>query len=708
MFAKTTRTLAFPKLVLSLSGLALSLVASLAVFANNWLVIAEPQFVITVLYFVFAFVLGVLPGAWGLMVFVFLVPLSPNLHGQINSLFGFSFQAQANAGIDLAAGFFLGTLFQQILRTRSSSASFTKSNSWQAATKLLPPWPVALGLLVITASAVLAVVRNAWQSAAPISIKGLLFNFQHFRPMGWHDDFFPLAEWIAFALAMAALISVMLKLSRMQSAREKYTAIFLPLMLGIIIAALVGLIQARTGLGLLESSLEFRKDRIGYAAQGFQPDIHSFAAHMLIGVVGLWGYWYAFLRGSYQHRGFSIQRWILVIAMAMAWIGLILSKSRFSFLIAVLAITIGASIYSWKNHRRWFYPLAGGFGLLVVLAFITLFAYSNQSSFWMIHLLSQLQERGFASITAVGGIFGDRPEIFSAAIRMFNSFPLMGLGLGDFFRMSSNSAFSQSALLSVRGGENAHNYFLQTLTETGIVGSLALAFALSAPLWFARRRAPLMPAAIVLFAVLLGNVYAHSLLVRENLILLTILLGLMYSIYQAEDLQESRIENSLSTPTLTLKSIVIIGFCGLLGFGATAEVYRSFTAFPFQYGSACFVPKPLTADGWSSGKTMGFVLPAGAHGIRLPVEITRPGITIHPLDANLQIIGYRWSVMANSNVTWNVAGKNVIEVVLPNGQVSDGSIDAVLTLSTCYTPRNQGVSVDGRRLGVLIRAPEFF
>lgn len=668
----------------------------------------EPQFVITIFYFVLAFVLGLLPGAWGLMGFVFLVPISPNLHGQINSLFSLAIQAQANAGIDLAAGFFLGALFQQILRTRSRSTSFSKTHRWQSAIQFLPAWPVALGLLLITASTVLAVVRNAWQSAAPISMKGLLFNFQHFRPMGWHDDFFPFAEWMAFALAMAAFISVMMKLSQIESPQEKNKVIFLPLMLGIIAASLMGIIQARTGLGLLESSLEFRRDRIGYAAQGFQPDIHSFAAHMLIGVVGLWGYWYAFLRGRYQDRRHSIQRWILVIAMAMAWIGLILSKSRFSFLIAVLVIFFGAALYLWKNYRRWFYPIVGGFGFLFVLALITLFAYSNQSSFWMIHLLSQLQERGFASITAVGGIFGDRPEIFSAAIQMFSSFPLMGLGLGDFFRMSSNSAFSQSALLSVRGGENAHNYFLQTLTETGIFGSLALAFALSAPLWFARRRSPLIPAAIALFAVLLGNVYAHSLLVRENLILLAILLGLMYSIYQAEDLQGSRIESSLSSPTYTLKAIVITCFCGLLGFGAFVEVYRSFTAFPFQYGSACFVPKPLTADGWSSGKTMGFVLPAGTHGIRLPVEVTRPGITIHPLDANLQIIGYRWSVMASSNVTWNVAGKNVIEVVLPNGQVSDGSIDAVLTLSTCYTPRNQGVSVDGRRLGVLIRAPEFF
>jgi hypothetical protein len=90
------------------------------------------------------------------------------------------------------------------------------------------------------------------------------------------------------------------------------------------------------------------------------------------------------------------------------------------------------------------------------------------------------------------------------------------------------------------------------------------------------------------------------------------------------------------------------------------------------------------------------------------VDVTRPGLLKQPIAANLQIIGLRWSVLANSDVSWGAPGKNYIEVALPAGQVSDGSIDAVLTLSSCYTPRNQGVSVDGRRLGVMIHKPEFF
>lgn len=707
MFPKSSSTLDFAKSALSLSGLALSFLAVFAVLANNVFAATHPQAVITVYYFALAILLGLIPGERGLMGFAFLLPLSPNLHGQLNAWFGFSLTAQSNAGIDLAAGFFLGTVFRELLQIFTARLNSSSADRYARLKQLLPPWPVALGFLVITASALLAITRNTWQSAAPISFKGVVFNFYHFRPMGWHDDFLPLTEWISFALALAALISVMVKLNPVQSLQEKNRVIFLPLMLGIIVAAVVGLIQTRTGLGLLESGLEFRKDRIGFAAQGFQPDIHSFAAHMLIGVVGLWGYWYAFIRGGLCRFDASPFKWLFFFTIGLACLGLLISKSRFSFLIAAITVSVGGLIFLWKNHRRWFYPVVGVIGIGLLVTLITLFAYRNQSSFWMIHLISQLQDQGFSSITTIGGIFGDRPEIFAAAIRMFSSFPLMGLGLGDFFRMSGNAEFSQSALLSVRGGENAHNYFLQTLTETGLLGTLALAFSLTAPLIFSRQRMLLMPAAIALFAVLLGNVYAHSLLVRENLILAAVLMGLMYSIYGMQ-VERGLINNSPSKPGASVKSAVVLAMCCVLVVGAIKEVYLSFTSFPFQYGSACFVAKPLTADGWSSGKTMAFALPVGAHGIRVPVEVTRPGLAKHPLEANLQIIGLRWSVLASSDTSWNASGKNYIEVALPKGEVSDGTIDAVLTVSTCYTPRNQGVSVDGRRLGVIIQKPEFF
>lgn len=694
------------KLTLNYIGLFLSAIAVFGVWANDWYALNDPHFMIGSLYLAIGFILGWLPGTLGLMGFIFLVPLSPNLHNQLNALLNLSIQAQANAGIDLAAGFFAGVVFQELFKVFLRKTPGSGVSGLMVFNRLLPPWPVALALCTMTLSALLAVSRNVWQSAAPVSIKGVLFNLQHFRPMGWHDDFMPLAQWMAYGLAGATLIVVMTRLGGVDGLREKNKVIFVPLMLGVIVAAVMGMIQARTGLGLLESGLEFRRDRIGYAAQGFQPDIHSFAAHMLIGVVGLWGYWFAFIRGNSNPFANRNQKGLWLVAMSFAWLGLIVSKSRFSLLIAVVTITLGGSIFLWRNYRRWFYPLVIALGVLVAGLMLTLFAYRNQSSFWMMHLMAQLQDRGFSSITAVGGIFGDRPEIFSAAIRMFQAFPLMGIGLGDFFRMSSNAAFSQSALLSVRGGENAHNYLLQILTETGLLGMVILGFATLAPILITRQRKPLIPVAIALFAVLLGNIYAHSLLIQENLILVAILLALAYSISWGEEKKEPIY--SLGAIRNSKVPIFVASFCAILIFGALKETYQSFSAFPFEYGSSCFVPKPLTADGWSSGKTLGFQLPAGTHGIRLPVDITRPEIIEKPLIANLQIIGFRWSVLASSEVRWNRSGANMIEVQLPDQKISDGSIDAVLTLSTCYTPRNQGVSVDGRRLGVLIGKPEFF
>jgi hypothetical protein len=56
-------------------------------------------------------------------------------------------------------------------------------------------------------------------------------------------------------------------------------------MLGLAISAITGLIQAATGWGLPEALLQFRKDAFGYAAIGLQPDLHAFAAHMLLGLL---------------------------------------------------------------------------------------------------------------------------------------------------------------------------------------------------------------------------------------------------------------------------------------------------------------------------------------------------------------------------------------------------------------------------------------
>ena len=188
-----------------------------------------------------------------------------------------------NPGLDLVAGFFLGCLIQQNLS--NTQPKQVLNSQWIPALT----WPVGLVLLVISLSMALAIGRNVYLSATTTSLKGLLYNAMHFRPMDWRADYLPLGNWVAYALAASLIVLVIAMLKNISPERRSHW-IFRPLMVGLAISAVVGLIQAGTGLGLPQAQLEFRKDAFGYAAMGMQPDLHAFAAHMLLGVVGLWGY----------------------------------------------------------------------------------------------------------------------------------------------------------------------------------------------------------------------------------------------------------------------------------------------------------------------------------------------------------------------------------------------------------------------------------
>jgi hypothetical protein len=193
--------------------------------------------------------------------------------------------------------------------------------------------------------------------------------------------------------------------------------------------------------------------------------------------------------------------------------------------------------------------------------------------------------------------------------------------------------------------------------------------------------------------------------VRENLFLAAIFLGLMYSYVPQEKLVVSpyRLLNNWK-PQLPWKYIAPITCLALMGLGAR-EIYTSFYRFPFEYGSACFVNQPISPDRWSLG-LYEIPLPIGSHGVQLPIRVARPNIQNMPLSATLQIVDSSNQVLASQALVWSKEGPEALKIGLPNGGVVSGAgVKAVLKLSSCWTPRNLGMSIDGRRLGVLIDSP---
>ena len=684
---------------LSFFGGLCGLLASLAVLANNASYFAHYGLTLSVCLFLLGFALSYLPKSWGLATVLAFLPLIAGLPSMASVLMGREIlAAMPNPGLDLVAGAFLGWLAQNVYKQLSKS----QSPLIKPALFVNTPWPVGLILLIISLSVVLAVLRNFYLSATSTSLQGLIYNFVHFRPLDYYADYLPLGNWVAYGVAAAMFTLVLSKLRDIESANQN-AWVFRPLMFGLITSAVVGLIQASTGLGLPEIQLSFRKDAFGYAAMGMQPDLHAFAAHMLLGVVGLWGYFFVC-----KNR---VEKYWIVLIFCLCTAGLIASKSRASLIIALIALVIMGLVYFYRHSKKYFLIL-----VVMILGVIALIISATQLSQeitfpapgWLSELVNQIQSRRLDSLSDLGGMMGSRFEIWSAVANMFSAYPLMGVGEGEFFKLSSNISFARSEFLKLNHGENAHNYFLQVLAENGLIGILVFAIAFIVPYSTCSNKKILLPALVGLLSLFLGNVFAHSFLVRENLLIASALLALLYLCSSDSVSRQSSSAYSRSTRRASLK--IIIGVAGAICLlCAIREVYFSFGQMPFMAGNDCYVRDlPLYQDGWASGAWEKRI-PNGTSAIELSILPSRPRLNKEPLSARLKILSWE---AGKGKVPINMMSYQLHENELTNLKLyipkqyynSPNLMTARLELSSCYTPRDLGLNTDSRRLGVKIES----
>jgi O-antigen ligase len=645
-------------------------------------------------YLLIGLVLGLNQKRGGFFLFLLLVPLTPNLHNQLAALFGVSSITLSYPGLDLAVGFVLSFGIKLLKPIRKLGLQDF-------------PWQIGLLLMYLSFSTLLAVIRNLRQSASGTSIEGIIFNFIRFRPFAWHDDFMPVVDLIVYGAAGALIAYLVPFLLEKQNRNQ---LVFKPILLGLFATASLGIIQALTSFGLPEAYQDFRKDSLGFVAIGFQPDIHAYAGHLLLGAIGLWAY----LTSTQNPKE---KAWIYSV-IGISWLALLLSKSRASLALAILSCLCLLVAYVWLERRKYFFRLTLAISCSVAIVAITLlyviqYPQILASNGWFSELLNQYAVAGFAGLSIGTQNFGGRPEIYLAGIRMFSEFPILGLGQGGFFRQSADIEFSKSFMLSRWGGENAHNYFLQVLVENGLVGILIFMLVIVTPFFLVNSRKVLLPAALGLIALFLGNIFAHSFLVRENLILASVFIALMYAWVVATQKLDIHAEITLSLESLKRISFIGLGVIALIAAGAL-EAYHSFYRFPYQIGQRCFINKPLFSDGWSSG-ILEIPLPANSHGLRVHIAgVGRPDLHRRPLQARMDVAYYeRYShdhpPLATVFHEWKSPAPGILEIFLQdNSKLANGNGKAVIRLSNCFNPRDYGFSQDNRNLGVLIDRIEIF
>jgi hypothetical protein len=156
-------------------------------------------------------------------------------------------------------------------------------------------------------------------------------------------------------------------------------------------------------------------------------------------------------------------------------------------------------------------------------------------------------------------------------------------------------------------------------------------------------------------------------------------------------------------PKLILK--IMFGIAStILIIAGIRELNKSFTVFPFEYGSRCFINAPISPDKWSAGLYQ-IPLPIGARSFELKIRVARPHIEKNPLRASLEIRDPNNRILSSEQFEWRENGPQKLILSMPDSEAIPGAgYKASLRLSSCFTPRNLGQSIDGRRLGIIVES----
>lgn len=618
-------------------------------------------------FFSIPFVVSLVSMRAGVLAGVLLLTISPGLHHHLNLVAGTHLNAWSFAGVDCAIGF----VTAWIVRGGFAEATLLLQRFPSGAVLALHAW-VAL-------SALIATVRNVWQSASELTLRGFAYNAWLIRALDARDDFFPLQDVYYFGVAVVTSFCLW-------ALARRYGTGLVHAVLGMVLVGATGnaafaLVQKTTGTGWFAGAPT--------DVNSFWPDIHSFAGLMAIALAIGVG---RFAAGNPTGR----RRALIAAAMLASMLGLYLSGSRSTLLIVVVVLSATGAWAAMVLLRGWHRTVVVSGVLLLVFTAGLIFAYGYRGvSFETLGDAFDASRPG-----ALNSALSHRPEIWWAALRMYADFPLFGLGQGTFHRLSAIADFSRSEALVIMGGGGAHNYFLHTFVELGPVGA-GIVVLIAIPFVRAGSINLKLVSFYALLGIAVGNVYGHSLLVREMLVLGAVCAGLY--VWQIQTVAGDR-WRAPSRGLLTAATIVLVP----AAIGAVAQAGASFAQEPFTYGRRCFETHPLQADSWTTGY-LRTPVPRGAvtakiDYVRAPLDVQRRG-----LDVEFWIMDSTGArrLHASRSEAGDASGKSLVL------QLGDATEERHLEIrpSHCFVPLDLGYPMnrrhDTRRLGIQLTGLHF-
>lgn len=588
-----------------------------------------------------------------LKILVFLLPFIANISQQLQAIFGIELFILDPLSIDVSIGFLSGLLVVEWVKNKPANTS--------QRTNILISLLLGFQVLIIIAVAI-AITRNLYQAASTYSNVGLVYNFTNLRQLGFYHDYFPLMDLFIFTTA----IILSIRLLRLDcSQKQFFDCILAPLVAATALVLGYALWSKITGIG-------YHRIDVNDGISSFFPDIHAYGGYALAAYIGALYY----LNNPRLKVKLIAGGFILFAAL-----GVVVSSSRFSIALLFSISLVYLLVFLFKNSQKYYILL--GLTLLIGVGLGTISYWDNRGLLKV--FLNLPKANSFAEINTA---LSDRPAIFRADLFMFSQYPILGIGKGVFFRQSSVYEFSKSSFFAIENsGENAHNYFFQLLVETGIIGLSIFCILFIYQALYLRNKTNTI-VSILILGIFSGNLYGHSLLVPNILLILFVLLGVANTSSLGKPL---RVKLSKPWRYLLVTTAIIIVLSTI------SEVKNSYDKVPFQQRFVCYKPQVEYKSRFTSGLLTSKNKVTG-NTLKLNYVIYHPDAQKHPLKVMFNI---RQGDRAIAQLERQVSSPGQYEDKLDLSALLPGT-EFLLQIKTsrCFTPVDLGFNADSRRLGI--------
>ena len=236
------------------------------------------------------------------------------------------------------------------------------------------------------------------------------------------------------------------------------------------------------------------------------------------------------------------------------------------------------------------------------------------------------------------------------------------------------------------GMENAHNYFLQILSEQGLLGFSLFMLLLTYCLARLYRNGNKL-AFYAMLGVLATNIYGHSLLVSSLFILFYIL---AFSFYPKNAPSKFVLDKSFLRGKWWVGLVTV-----LVVMGALYEVWSSPSRLPYAGSPICYKPQSFKRY-WTTGQSR-FQLRSIFETSPISYFVSHPNLDKNPVTVSVDI----WlKDMHFKNMTRTFYEPMRMSEVVDYPKQFEGPIWIEARVSRCFIEKNLGISLDNRPLGI--------